>query len=45
MQQRRRDVIALLKRHGLTPLADKRVLEIGCGTGGVLIEGFIWHTS
>ncbi|MCO5187152.1 MAG: class I SAM-dependent methyltransferase [Anaerolineae bacterium] len=38
MQQRRRDVIALLKRHGLTPLADKCVLEIGCGTGGVLIE-------
>lgn len=38
IQQRQRAIVALLKRHGMWPLAGKRVLEVGCGTGGVLLE-------
>ena len=38
IQQRQRSVLAALKKSGLTSLADKRVLEIGCGGGGVLLE-------
>jgi glycosyltransferase involved in cell wall biosynthesis len=38
IQQRQRAVLALLKRHGLTSLAERRCLEAGCGKGGVLLE-------
>lgn len=38
LQQRERATIALLKRHGLVNLAESRVLELGCGEGGVLVE-------
>lgn len=37
IQQRQRDVAKLLRRH-FTTLKDRRILEIGCGTGGVLLE-------
>ncbi|MBI3162046.1 MAG: class I SAM-dependent methyltransferase [Chloroflexi bacterium] len=38
IQQRQRDILASLKRAGVTGLADKRILEMGCGGGGVLAE-------
>ena len=38
IQQRQRDLLALIKREGLFPLSDKRILEIGCAAGGVLLE-------
>lgn len=38
IQQRQRDVMKLLKREGMLPLADKDILELGCGNGGVLME-------
>jgi ubiquinone/menaquinone biosynthesis C-methylase UbiE len=41
IQQRQRDLIAVLEEHDLLPLRDKTILEIGCGHGGVLQE---WHT-
>lgn len=38
IQQRQRDVMKLLKQEGMLPLADKDILELGCGAGGVLLE-------
>ncbi len=38
IQQRQRAVIAMLQRHGRLPLGDQRILELGSGTGGVLLE-------
>lgn len=38
IQQRQRAIIALLKRHSMWPVAGQRILEVGCGTGGVLLE-------
>ena len=38
VQQRQRDILSGLKRAGVTGLADKRILEMGCGDGGVLTE-------
>jgi ubiquinone/menaquinone biosynthesis C-methylase UbiE len=38
IQQRQRSVLNLLLCEGLYPLEDKRILEIGCGDGGVLLE-------
>lgn len=35
-QQREKALISLLKRHGMTDLSDKKILEIGCGKGNVL---------
>ena len=35
-QQREKALIGLLKKHGITDLSDKRILEIGCGKGNVL---------
>ncbi len=42
IQQRQRAVLNLLQRAGFAPLAGKRILEIGCGSGGVLRE-FLWY--
>ncbi|MBI1760305.1 MAG: class I SAM-dependent methyltransferase [Acidobacteria bacterium] len=41
IQQRQRAQLALLARAGWASLAHKRILEIGCGAGGVLHE-FLW---
>jgi len=38
LQQRQRQVLAILRRRGFYPLTGKRVLEVGCGSGGVLGE-------
>ena len=38
VQQRQRAVLALLRREGFYPLAKRRILEVGCGAGGVLHE-------
>ncbi|HUF37122.1 MAG TPA: class I SAM-dependent methyltransferase [Anaerolineales bacterium] len=38
LQQRRWDTLDLLHRSGLRSLTGLRLLEIGCGAGGVLIE-------
>lgn len=37
MQELERSVADLFNRSGLLPLSDKTVLEIGCGTGGILL--------
>lgn len=38
IQQRQRAVLRMLNRSGLVPLNPHRVLEIGCGSGGVIRE-------
>jgi len=38
MQQRERQIINLLKAEGLTDLTSKRILEVGCGRGTVLLD-------
>lgn len=41
IQQRQRALIALLRRTGFARLAEQRILEVGCGAGGVLRE-WLW---
>jgi len=38
IQTRQRAVINALRQHGLTDLSGLRILEMGCGGGGVLVE-------
>lgn len=38
IQGRQRAVVRLLRREGLWPLSGRHVLEVGCGSGGVLLE-------
>ncbi len=38
VHQRQRAVLSLLRREGFYPVKDMRVLEVGCGGGGVLRE-------
>ena len=38
LQQRRRALIDLLRSLGFTDLRDTRIFEMGCGSGGVLLE-------
>ncbi|MBX3062035.1 MAG: class I SAM-dependent methyltransferase [Anaerolineae bacterium] len=38
MQQRQRDSLDLLNRHGISSLQGKRVLEVGCGRGEALLQ-------
>jgi len=38
VQQRQRAALKILCRQGFYPLDERRVLEIGCGEGGVLLE-------
>lgn len=41
IQQRQRALIRLLRRTGFAQLAEQRILEVGCGAGGVLRE-WLW---
>jgi ubiquinone/menaquinone biosynthesis C-methylase UbiE len=36
IQQRERLLLCLLEKYGMNPLSDKRILDVGCGTGGEL---------
>jgi ubiquinone/menaquinone biosynthesis C-methylase UbiE len=45
IQQRQRAVLRMLERCDMFPLADKRVLELGCGAGGVLMEWLSYGVS
>jgi len=38
IQQRQRALLSALKRQGIQDLSDKKILEMGCGAGGVLAE-------
>lgn len=38
VQQRQRAVLKCLRRNGFYPLKGRRILELGCGSGGVLLE-------
>ena len=38
VQERQRAVLQAIRQAGLTPLTDQRILEVGCGGGGVLLE-------
>lgn len=38
IQKRQRDVLKCLQRNGFYPLGARRILEVGCGAGGVLLE-------
>jgi SAM-dependent methyltransferase len=41
-QQRARQVLHLLHRGGVSPLGGWRILEVGCGGGGVLLDLLTW---
>jgi ubiquinone/menaquinone biosynthesis C-methylase UbiE len=42
LQERQRQLLRLLERHGLLPLAGKQILEVGCGTGKWLRDLIAW---
>jgi SAM-dependent methyltransferase len=40
--ERERDLLSLLSQHRLLPLSDKKILEVGCGTGRWLRDLITW---
>ena len=42
LQERQRAMLRLFAAHGWTTLDDKRVVEVGCGSGGNLLELLRW---
>ena len=45
IQQRQRETLKLLQAEAILPLANKRVLELGCGSGGVLQEYLLYGAA
>ena len=45
LQSRQRALLRLLSRHGITDLGALKMLEIGCGGGGVLLEWMTFGAS
>ena len=42
VHSRERKLLAMLRRHGMTPLRDQEILEVGCGTGAWLRSFVQW---
>jgi SAM-dependent methyltransferase len=42
IQQRQRAILQMLRSHGFEALASRRILELGCGGGGVLLDLLNW---
>jgi ubiquinone/menaquinone biosynthesis C-methylase UbiE len=45
IQQRQRAILRCLGRSGLYPLNERRILELGCGSGGVLLEALTFGAA
>jgi ubiquinone/menaquinone biosynthesis C-methylase UbiE len=45
VQERQRRTLALLAREGFAPLADRRILEVGCGLGNWLRDFVDWGAA
>ena len=45
LQQRQRKTLKLLRKHGLCSLEGTQILELGCGSGGVLLEYLTYGAS
>jgi ubiquinone/menaquinone biosynthesis C-methylase UbiE len=45
VQERERKLLALLARRGLTSLKTSRILEVGCGNGGWLLDFVRWGAT
>lgn len=44
-QERERSILQVLRQHGMLPLTDKRILEVGSGTGGRLRDLVKWGAT
>jgi SAM-dependent methyltransferase len=44
-QQRCRAILKVLSEHGLLPLADRKILDVGCGGGQSLVDFESWGAS
>lgn len=45
LQKREQAVLDLLGRNGMLPLSERRVLDVGCGSGDVLIEFLLYGAN
>ncbi|HEC66942.1 MAG TPA: class I SAM-dependent methyltransferase [bacterium] len=42
LQQQKRKILELLDRYGMNPLRDKKIFDVGCGTGNYLRDFVQW---